>query len=138
MAAKPVVLLAGITGMMGDKIASAILDRGKVDLKAIADPEMANAALEIAGDVISMKQTLATYQQVTGKKLDVKHLGSVEDLESWIEQKKQTASSPNEYLPQQYIYTMVSGKGKFDNIQNSRYSQIQPLTVKQYVETANL
>ena len=37
--------------------------------EAIADPEMANAALEIAGDVISMKQTLATYQQVTGKKL---------------------------------------------------------------------
>ncbi|PSB10316.1 hypothetical protein C7B62_09885 [Pleurocapsa sp. CCALA 161] len=78
MAAKPVVLLAGITGMMGDK------------------------------------------------------------LESWIEQKKQTASSPNEYLPQQYVYTMVSGKGKFDNIQNSRYSQIQPLTVKQYLETAHL
>ncbi|NJL53117.1 MAG: hypothetical protein HC930_14675 [Hydrococcus sp. SU_1_0] len=67
---------------------------------------------------------------MTGKKLNVKHLGSVADLESWIEQKKQTASSPNEYLPQQYVYTMVSGKGKFDNIQNSRYPQIQPLTVK--------
>ena len=55
--------------------------------ETIADPEMVNAALEIAGDVISMKSTLATYEQVTGKKLTVKHLGSVEDLETWIEQK---------------------------------------------------
>lgn len=106
--------------------------------EAVADPEMANAALKITGDVISMKQTLATYQQVTGKELEVKHLGSVADLENWIEQKKQTALSPNEYLPQQYVYTMVSGKGKLDDIQNYHYSQIQPLTVKQYLETANL
>lgn len=113
-------------------------DTAKYVAEAIADPEMANAALKIAGDVISMKQTLATYQQVTGKKLDVKHLGSVADLESWIEQKQQTASSPNEYLPQQYIYTMVSGKGKFDRLQNSRYPQIQPQTVQQYLATANL
>lgn len=113
-------------------------DTAKYVAEAIADPQMANASLEIAGDIINMKQTLATYEQVTGRKLTVKHLGSVEDLETWIEQKKQTASSPNEYLPQQYIYTMVSGKGKFDNIQNSRYSQIQPLTVKQYLETADL
>ena len=106
--------------------------------QAVADPELANSALEIAGDEITMNQTIATYQQVTGKELEVKHLGSVTDLENWIEQKRQTASSPNEYLPQQYIYTMVSGKGKLDNIRNSRYPQIEPLSVEQYLKTTNL
>lgn len=37
-----------------------------------------------------------------------------------------------------YEYAMVSGKGKLDNIQNSRYSHIKPLTVKEYIEQAGL
>ena len=63
-----------------------------------------------------MKQLQASYESATGKKLETKHLGSVEELKSWIENKKQTADSPLEYIPQQYEYAMVSGKGKLDNI----------------------
>ena len=85
-----------------------------------------------------MKQLKTAYESATGKKLEVKHMGSVEELKNWIENKKQTAESPLEYIPQQYEYAMVSGKGKLDNIQNSRYPQIKPLNVKQYIEQAGL
>ena len=44
MAAKPVVLLAGITEMMGDKIASAILDKNEMELKAIVREGSSNNA----------------------------------------------------------------------------------------------
>lgn len=88
--------------------------------------------------MLSNKQLLAAYESATGKKLQEKQLGSVEDLKAWIEQKKPSANSPVEYIPQQYEYMMVSGKGKLDNIQNSRYPNIKPLTMRQYLEQTDL
>ena len=113
-------------------------DTAKYVAEAVSDRDLANTALEVAGEVLTMKQLKTAYESATGKKLEVKHMGSVEELKNWIENKKQTAESPLEYIPQQYEYAMVSGKGKLDNIQNSRYPQIKPLNVKQYIEQAGL
>ncbi|MGL5833316.1 MAG: aromatic alcohol reductase [Waterburya sp.] len=113
-------------------------DTAKYTAEAVSDRDLANTALEVVGEVLTMKELLNSYQEATGKKLKVEHLGSVEELKSWIDNKKQTADSPLEYIPQQYEYAMVSGKGKLDNLQNSRYPHIKPLTVKQYIEQANL
>lgn len=73
------------------------------------------------------------YEEAMGNKLTEKPLGSVEELKAWIDAKKPSASSPVEYVPQQYEYAMVSGKGKLDNLQNDRYPQIEPKTVKQFL-----
>ena len=113
-------------------------DTAKYVAEAVSDRELVNTALEVAGEVLTMKQLKSAYEEATGKKLEVKHMGSVEELKNWIENKKQTAESPLEYIPQQYEYAMVSGKGKLDNIQNSRYPQIKPLNVKQYIQQAGL
>lgn len=113
-------------------------DTAKYVAEAIADPEMSNTALEIAGDVLSMKQVIATYENVTGKTLTKKHLGSVEDLKAWIEKTIPNASSPYDYLPKQYLLAMVSGKGKLDAISNSRYPHITPTRVNEYIRQAGL
>jgi uncharacterized protein YbjT (DUF2867 family) len=99
-------------------------DTAKYVAEAVSDPNLVNTALEVAGEVLTMKQLLAAYEEATGKKLTEKRLGSVEDLKAWIEQKKPSANSPVDYIPQQYEYAMVSGKGKLNNIQNSRYPHI--------------
>ena len=108
-------------------------DTAKYVAEAVSDPDLVNTALEVAGDVLSNKQLLTVYEKATGKKLQEKPLGSVEDLKAWINQKKPSANSPVEYIPQQYEYVMVSGKAKLDNIQN-RYPNIQPLTIYQYLK----
>lgn len=113
-------------------------DTAKYVAEAVSDPNLVNTALEVAGEVLSNKQLLAAYEEATGKKLQEKRLGSVEDLKAWIEQKKPSANSPVEYIPQQYEYAMVSGKSKLNNIQNSRYPHIKPLTVRQYLQQTNL
>jgi uncharacterized protein YbjT (DUF2867 family) len=113
-------------------------DTAKYVAETVSDPDLVNTALEVAGEVLSNKQLLAAYEEATGKKLTEKRLGSVEDLKAWIEQKKPSANSPVEYIPQQYEYAMVSGKGKLNNIQNSRYPHIKPLTVRQYLQQTNL
>ena len=111
-------------------------DTAQYVAEAASDPELANTALEVAGEVLTMKQLKSAYENATGTKLQEKCLGSVEELKNWIENKKQTADSPLEYIAQQYEYAMVSSKGKLDQIQNSRYPHIKPLSMKQYVEQA--
>jgi nucleoside-diphosphate-sugar epimerase len=108
-------------------------DTAKLIAEAISDPTMANGILQVAGDVITMKQLLETYQTVTGKKLIENQLGSIEDLTAWIEKTKTIAASPYEYLPQQYLFTMVSGKGKLDGNMFSRYPHIPRTTVREYI-----
>ena len=69
-------------------------DTAKYVAEAVSDPNLVNTALEVASEVLSTKQLLPTYQEATGKKLQEKQLGSVEDLKAWIKQKKQSANSP--------------------------------------------
>ena len=112
-------------------------DTAKYVAEAVTDPDLANTALEVAGDVLTAKQLKAAYEEATGNQLAEKPLGSVTELQAWIANKKPSASSPLEYVPQQYEYTMVSGKGKLDRIQNDRYPQIKPLTIKQFLSQGN-
>ena len=109
-------------------------DTAKYVAEAVSDPDLANTALEVAGDVLTAKQLKAAYEEATGNKLKEKPLGSVEELKAWIAAKKPSANSPVDYVPQQYEYTMVSGKGKLDNIQSDRYPHIKPLTVREYLQ----
>lgn len=109
-------------------------DTAKYVVEAMVDPDMANAALEVAGTVLSMKELCATYELVKGKTLVQRCLGSMKDLKKEISQRKACASSPNDYLAEQYLLSMLLEKGKFDNLQNSRYPKIKPSTISQYIQ----
>jgi len=111
-------------------------DTAKYVAEAVTDLDLANTALEVAGDVLTAKQLKAVYEEETGNQLQEKPLGSVAELQAWIAAKKPSASSPVEYVPQQYEYAMVSGKGKLDRLQNDRYPHIKPLTIKQFLSKA--
>lgn len=106
-------------------------DTAKYVAEAVSDSSLVNMALEVAGDTLTAKQLRAAYEEATGTKLTEKQLGSVPEFQAWITTKKASASSLEEYVYHQYMYAMVSGKGKLDRIQNDRYPQIKPLTVKQ-------
>lgn len=101
--------------------------------EAVSDPGLANTALEVAGDTLTPKQLKATYEAATGTKLTEQSLGSIAEMKAWITNKKASASSLEEYVYHQYMYAMVSGKGKLDQIGNDRYPHIKPMTVKQFL-----
>ncbi len=108
-------------------------DTAKYVAEAVSDPALANTALEVAGDTLTPKQLRTTYEEATGSKLTEKSLGSIAQMQASIATKKASASSIEEYVYDQYLYAMESGKGKLDQIQNDRYLQIKPKTVKQFL-----
>ena len=113
-------------------------DTAKYVAEAVSDPGLANTALEVAGDTLTPKHLKATYEAATGTKLAEKRLGSVAEFQAWITAKKTSASSLEEYVYHQYIYAMVSGKGKLDQIENDRYPQLEPMTVRQFLSKGKL
>ena len=112
-------------------------DTAKYVAEAVSDSSLVNMALEVAGDTLTAKQLRAAYGEATGTKLTEKQLGSVPEFQAWITAKKASASSLEEYVYHQYIYAMVSGKGKLDRIENDRYPQIKPMTVRQFLSKGN-
>ena len=99
----------------------------------MSDPSLANTALEVAGDTLTAKQLKASYEAATGKHLVEKQLGSIAEMQASIAKKKASAKSIEEYVYDQYMYGMLSGKGKLDRIEDDRYSGIKPMTVKQFL-----
>ena len=108
-------------------------DTAKYVAEAVSDLSLVNSALEVAGDTLTAKQLKATYEAATGTTLTEKRLGSIPEFQTWITAKKAAASSLEEYVYHQYIYAMVSGKGKLDHIENDRYPGIKPMTVEQFL-----
>ena len=101
-------------------------DTARYVAEAAADEGLADTTLEVAGETISFRRMKEVFEEVTGQRLRENKRGSVDDLKAHIEQKKTTAQSPWEYLPQQYEWAMVSGKAKLDSIMNDHYPHISP------------
>jgi nucleoside-diphosphate-sugar epimerase len=115
-----------------------IEDTANYVVEAMLDPEMANAALQVAGTVLSMRELLLAYELVTGNSLKKRYLGSIKNLEAEIAKRKDLASSPNDYLAEEYLLSMLSGKGKLDALQNNRYPNIVSTTVSQCIRKLGL
>ena len=112
-------------------------DTAKYVAEAVSDPSLANTALEVAGDTLTAKQLKAAYEEATGTQLAEKQLGSIPEMKAWIDRKKASAHVLEEYVYHQYMYAMESGKGKLDHIEDDRYSNIKPMTVKQFLSKGN-
>ena len=112
-------------------------DTAKYVAEAVSDPGLANMALEVAGDTLTPKQLKSAYEAAMGTQLAEKPLGSIVEMKAWITDKKASANSIEEYVYDQYMYAMESGKGKLDQIENERYPSIKPMTVKQFLSKGN-
>jgi uncharacterized protein YbjT (DUF2867 family) len=111
-------------------------DAARYVAASVTDPRVANQSLNVAGDVKSNRELAGIYETVTGQKLELKQLGTADQLKEWIARKKPTARNPWEYLPQQYQWTMVTGKGKLDPVMNDLYPEIKPVRIQEFLQSA--
>jgi len=108
-------------------------DYATMTAEAIFDPAAINSKFEFASEVTSFNKIIRDYEEVTGKKLNVKNLGTVAELKLWIDKNKDPkniyATFANEYR-----YGMLSQKGKLNNLVNNRYSHIKLSSVKDFMK----
>lgn len=100
---------------------------------AVALDTAATGTLRFAGEVMSMRQFHDAVQRGSGRTLRLRHLGTADDLRAEITRQAALTDNPFDYVALQYQWCMVSGKAKFDSLDNARYPQITPLSLTDFV-----
>lgn len=90
--------------------------------------------INFAGDSLTFHELVSAYEEGSGKQINIKHLGSMDDLDKIINDLIQDdPSNIYAYLPLMYYRAMLNGKGELSNIMNNQYPHIKPMSVKHYV-----
>ncbi|MDL4821731.1 NmrA family NAD(P)-binding protein [Actinomadura opuntiae] len=100
---------------------------------AVALDPAATGTMRFAGEVISMRQFHDAVQRGSGRTLRLHHLGTADDLRAEINRQAAATQNPFDYVALQYQWCMVSGKAKFDTLDNTRYPHITPLPLTDFV-----
>lgn len=100
---------------------------------AALDDSTADTTVSFAGEVVTMKQLHAAVVSATGRELEIRELGTVEELRAEIERRKAVANTPFDYVGLQYQWAMVSGKGKLRDLRNADYPDITPVSIGEFL-----
>jgi len=74
------------------------------------------------------------FQEFAGRELKARHAGTVEDLRRLIDEtRRKDPANQHAYAFPQYVWAMVSGKGKLDPLDNGRYPDIRPMTMREFL-----
>lgn len=90
----------------------------------------------VVGDSVSPNELTTILSEVTGETVRAERLGSIDELRALAEEKKRTASNPWDYLAPQYMWTMMSGRGKLDPVMNDQFPGIRPTSVRDFLAQA--
>lgn len=97
------------------------------------DRDIAGRKFAAAGDVLSMSGFRAAVEAGASVQLEPRRLGSADDLLAEVERRRAAGKEVPEYVALQYQWAMVTGKGKLSNLENDRFPEIEPVSMKDFV-----
>ncbi|KAG8665123.1 hypothetical protein FPOAC2_14376 [Fusarium poae] len=115
-------------------------DSAAYTVEAILD-ESTDGYLRFAADRVSPRDLAELYERVTGQKTKVICNGTLDDLYKHMQEqkKKYQGQSPWLYLPLFYTYYTTNGTMLMkDPLDNSRYPNIKPQTLEEFIKTHDL
>ncbi|WP_242910769.1 NmrA family NAD(P)-binding protein [Actinomadura terrae] len=104
---------------------------------AVALDPGATGTLRFAGEVVSFRRFHEAVQRGSGRTLELRNLGTADELRAEIARQAGLTENPFDYVALQYQWCMVSGKGKFDTLDNARYPQVKPVSVADFVRASS-
>ncbi|SDM04930.1 NmrA family NAD(P)-binding protein [Nonomuraea jiangxiensis] len=111
-----------------------VQDTADYTAAAVLDPAWADGGtVRFAGEVLSMRGFHEAVERGSGRRLQLRTLGTADDLRAEIERRAARSQNPFDYVALQYQWCMVTGKAKFDALDNDRYPEVKPTTVEQFV-----
>lgn len=127
----------GTAAYWGD--GSALLDMTTTDdtasytAEAALDRSLASGKFAVVGDCMTVLDAGRAYEEVRGKHLVPRQQGTLADLERHILDTKASNPDPMAIVPAAYQLAMFSGRAALKNVQNSRYPEIVPTSLRDYL-----
>lgn len=103
---------------------------------AVALDPQAKGTQRFAGEVLSMRRFHQALERATGRSLALKRLGTADELRAEITRRAGLTQNPFEYVGLQYQWCMVTGKAKFDSLDNDKYPQVKPGSLEDFAREA--
>ncbi|MFC4907054.1 NmrA family NAD(P)-binding protein [Actinomadura gamaensis] len=103
---------------------------------AVALDPSATGTLRFAGEVVTFRQFHEAVERGSGRRLELRNLGTADELRAEIERRAALTDDPFDYVALQYQWCMVSGKAKFDTLDNDRYPEVTPVSVADFVRAS--
>jgi nucleoside-diphosphate-sugar epimerase len=97
-----------------------------------------SSVLRFAGDVLSMRQFHQAVEVGSGRVLEFRTLGTADELRTEIARRAEGTQNPFVYVGLQYQWCMVTGKAKFESLDNERYPEVKPTSMEDFVREETL
>ena len=136
-------LTAGVAQLWGDGNTPMELttyaDTALYTAEAATDSEPLPHKLYVAGDTLSFRELLRTYEEVKGRTLTIEHKGSLSDLATEITTRRSTQpQNLMAWLPLMYAHGVLSGQGRLGPLENTRYPHIKPASVRDAIASGEI
>lgn len=106
-------------------------DTAEFTAEAALDPQ-AGRFVRVAGQVLTWLELHRALENASGRKLELRRLGDLDDLEAEIERRKASATGVFDYLAKQYFLVMSNGKAKLEPLDNHRYPGVAPTSAEEF------
>lgn len=106
-------------------------DTAEFTAEVALDPQ-AGRFVRIAGNVLTWLELHQALNRASGRRLELRRLGSIGDLEKEVEQRKVGSTNVFDYLAKQYFWVMSTGKARLEPLENHRYPGVTPTGAEEF------
>ncbi|MCT2583710.1 NmrA family NAD(P)-binding protein [Actinophytocola gossypii] len=92
--------------------------------------------VRVAADILTTRGLHQTLERASGRRLEPRRLGGLDDLKAEIERRKAGSTNVFDYLALQYAWVMNTGKASFDRLDNDRYPGVEPTRAEEFYRRA--
>jgi uncharacterized protein YbjT (DUF2867 family) len=109
--------------------ATTVDDTARYAARVALDPDVPPGKFAVAGDRVSFKEIVAAHERATGRRYTLHSHGEVEDLRAWIDARRGEGDDMS-VLMGRYVEFMLTGQTQLEDLQNDRYPDIEPRTLR--------
>ncbi len=113
---------------------TAMRDAARWVAEVVVDPRAVGRRLEFVGDVVTVNEVAALYEELTGQPLQRVRRGSVEVLRGQLARPRPAGTPVDTSSAALSLLSQLAGKGRLHEPSNADYPRHQPMSVRAFLQ----
>ena len=108
-------------------------DAAEYVAEAVFDPHAANTSLNLVGDIVTLNEIIARFDEATEYRFKRHCRGTMDELRAALAERRRQRERDAEYTTLQDQWVLFSGIAKLGDLDNERYGNVYPTILLDYV-----
>ncbi|CAA9484220.1 MAG: hypothetical protein AVDCRST_MAG12-1697 [uncultured Rubrobacteraceae bacterium] len=110
--------------------ATTVDDTARYAARVAVDPSVPSGKFAVAGQRLSLGDIVSAVERETGRRYERRSRGTTGDLRAWVSEQREAGEAMAAMYGAYQLY-MLTGHTALDDLQNDRYPDIEPVTLRQ-------